>query len=111
MRVTRKKLKEKLDAYFSDADTVKSLPGLALYLGMDTAALEKLQENPRCGPLIAMAHTRIEREIVENSLKGRYNASMSSFLLKTVFGYAEKGERTTGDVKIEVAEELKPYAV
>ena len=107
---SRKKLSEAIDAYFADEESVKSFAGLALCLGVDSDGLAKLFADVRFGDILARAGTHIEKDIVENGLRGRYNATMSSFLLKTVFGYSEKPEPAS-DIKVEVAEELKKYAV
>jgi hypothetical protein len=107
---TRKKLIEDIDSYFSDEESVKSFAGLALHLGVDSDGLSELFADKRFGDVLARAGTHIEKDIVENGLRGRYNATMSSFLLKTVFGYSEKPEQAA-DVKVEMADELKKYAV
>ena len=108
---TKKSLRERIDAYFADEEGVKSFAGLALFLGIDSAALARMLADARYAGILAGASTHIEKDIVENGLRGKYNATMSSFLLKTVFGYSEKSAEAAGDVKVEVTEELKDYAV
>jgi hypothetical protein len=108
---TRKNLQRQIDEYFCDEESVKSFAGLALFQGTDTNTLALLLADSRFAEPLARAKTHIEKDIVENGLKGKYNATMSSFLLKTVFGYSEKNEQATGEVRVEVAEELKKYAV
>jgi hypothetical protein len=110
-KFTRLSLQKRIDIYFSDEESVKSFAGLALFLGTDTNALARMLADSRFADILALAGTHIEKDIIENGLKGKYNATMSSFLLKTVFGYSEKGGETAGDVRVEVSEELKRYAV
>lgn len=114
---SKKALAEKIDEYFGTEEDggdgragVKSFAGLALSLGVDAGGLDKMFADSRYADLLALAGTRIEKDIVENGLRGRYNATMSSFLLKTVFGYSEKAE-PAGELRVEVADELKKYAV
>jgi hypothetical protein len=112
-KYSKKRLKRLIDAYV-ETDGVKSLAGLALYLGIDSAELNQLQSDSKDGysEIIAYARTCIEKDIVENGLRGKYNASMASFILRSSFGYRDKGELPPqGPVKIEVAEELLGDAV
>lgn len=92
---------------------MKSLAGLALSVGIDSRTLTgMLGGGDGAAGLVGMAMTRIEKDIVENGLRGKYNATMSAFLLKTVFGYSEKGgPAAPGDVKVEMSDELTKYAV
>ena len=106
------KLKKQIDAYI-ESDSVKSLAGLALFLEVDRATLTRWQTGGDEGfaELIGYARTFIEKDIVENGLRGKYNATMASFILKTSFGYRDKGEDTPlGAVKIEVSDELREFA-
>jgi len=106
------KLKKLIDAY-NESDCVKSLAGLALFLKTDRATLTRWQTDDTEGfsELIGYAKTCIEKDVVENGLRGKYNATMASFILKTSFGYRDKGEdMPQGAVKIEVSDELREYA-
>lgn len=114
IKFTRAGLKKHIEEYFDDGESIKSLPGLAVALGIDVRTLTTMQVETEKGKneLLTLACVRIEKDIVENGLKGKYNATMSSFLLKTCFGYSDKGEQSpTGDIYIEVADELKKFAV
>lgn len=107
-KYSRKKLKEMIDSYIQ-SDGVKSIAGLALFLGIDRDALMKISDT--CGDIISYARTCIEKDIVENGLRGRYNASMASFILKSSFGYRDKGDETNREpVKVEVSDDLLEYA-
>lgn len=113
--LSKNQLKKQIDSYFEAGEEVKTPAGLAVYLGIDRAAFEKLAaEEGSTGNLLRFAKTRMEKEIVENGLKGKLNATMSSFILKTTFGYRDKPEETaalTDPLKVEVSDELKKYAV
>ncbi len=89
------KLKKMIDEYIV-SDSVKSLAGLALYLGVDRVTLNEWQNCSDNGytEIVGYAKTCIEKDIVENGLRGKYNATMASFILKTSFGYRDKGEET-----------------
>jgi len=106
------KLRKLIDEYISE-ESVKSLAGLALYLGVNRSALIQWQTDSESGlaEIVGYAKTCIEKDIVENGLRGKYNATMASFILKTSFCYSDKGdEMPSGPVKIEVSDELREYA-
>jgi len=113
LKFTRAGLQKMLADYFDDTESVKSLAGLAIFLGVDSKLLlTMLQDGSGLSEQLNIAKTHIEKDIVENGLRGKYNATMSSFLLKTCFGYSEKVEQqATGDFRVEVADELKKFAV
>jgi hypothetical protein len=98
----------------SRQDEVKSLAGLSVFLQTDKQQLlEVLDKNDKYAEILKYAVTYMEKEIVENGLRGKYNATMASFMLKTVFGYKEKRDDQSefnSDIKIELADELKKYA-
>lgn len=104
------RLRRAVEDYFM-RDGVKSLPGLALHLGMDSETLAaRMETEDALQPVFLLAKTRVEREVVENGLRGAYNASLSSFVLKTAFGYREKGEPKPAGLSVELADELRQYA-
>ena len=106
------KLKRLIDAYI-ESDSVKSLAGLALFLEVDRTTLTRWQTggDEDFAELIGYARTCIEKDVVENGLRGKYNATMASFILKTSFGYRDKGDDAPqGAVKIEVSDELREFA-
>lgn len=111
---TALRLGEALEGYFAGEEAVHTPAGLAVWLGMEKPALERLaREDGRGGALLRMALTRMEKELLENGLRGKYNATMTSFALKCVFGYRDKPEETSapGPVRVEVSDELRQYAV
>lgn len=113
-KMSARRLEEALAGYFSGEEAVHTPAGLAVHLGVDKAALERLaQDGGRTGGLLRLAHTRMEKELLENGLRGKYNATMTSFLLKCAFGYRDKPEEAAapGPVRVEVSDELRQYAV
>jgi hypothetical protein len=109
---SKQRLKRLIDAYI-ESDCVKSLAGLALFLEIDRATLTRWQYDVEedFAELISYAKTCIEKDVVENGLRGKYNATMASFILKTSFGYRDKGDDSPqGAVKIEVSDELREFA-
>lgn len=112
-RISLRALRQRIDAYFAKEEAVKSPAGLALAIGVDTAALRNLLDGTdSAAELLGMAMTRLEKEIVENGLRGKSNATMTSFVLKTQFGYRERsGPAREGEVAVELPEELKKYVV
>lgn len=111
-KFTRKALQQALEEYFADTESVKSLPGLALALKVDGKTLEEWMRDPKYSEL-KLAGIRVEKELVENALRGKYNATTATFLLKTVFGYREKAEENgpAGPIQVEVSDELRRFAV
>lgn len=111
--LTLRELERRIDAYFTGEESFRSPAGLALALGTDSGTLREMREGegPAAGAL-KLAMTRLEKELVENGLRGKCNATMTSFLLKTQFGYREKSAQAKeADDPVELPEELKKYAV
>lgn len=112
MKYSRKKLKELINEY-AKSENVKSFAGLSLFLAIDKETLKKWEfdSESKYYDLINYAKTLIEKDIIENGLRGKYNATMASFLLKATFGYSDKGQiQNDSTVKIEVADELLKYS-
>lgn len=111
-KYSRKKLRELILEY-TKTDSVKSFAGLALFLGIDHETLQEWERNSDSNyyELMNLAKTYIEKDIIENGLKGKYNATMASFILKASFGYSDKGlAQNDSTIKIEVADELNKFA-
>jgi hypothetical protein len=113
-RINKKELSAKVIEYLERQDEVKSLAGLSVFLQTDKQQLlEQLSKGGKSSDILNFALTYMEKEIVENGLRGKYNATMASFMLKAVFGYKEKRDEqpeAAGDIKIELADELRKYA-
>ena len=113
-RLSYKDFEDKVHDYLSEQEQVKSLAGLGVFLQMDKQQLLELSsKSNKFAEIISYAITFMEKEIVENGLRGKYNATMASFMLKTVFGYNEKKDEQSelnADIRIELADELKRYA-
>ena len=113
-RIKQKEFSEKISAYLNDTEGIKSVAGLCVHLNISKSRFtEMLGKGGKIGSQLEYAFTVIEKETVENSLRGKYNATISSLLLKTTFGYKEKvpeQTETSGEIKIELSDELKRYA-
>jgi hypothetical protein len=107
----KQRFKRLIDEYVN-SEGVKSLAGLALFLSVDRGTLAQWAAGEEdIGALIDYAKTCIEKDLVENGLQGKYNATMTSFILKCSFGYRDRGEEPQqGSVKIELSDELARYA-
>lgn len=111
---SKKRVKELTEEYLK-LDGIKSPAGLAAHIGVDSGTLRRWMngDSGTFSSVVDYAMTCIEKEIVENGLSGKYNASVAMFILKCVFGYRDRGDvqakRTS--VKVEVTEELEAYAV
>lgn len=107
-------LSARVDAYMALESEVKSPAGLAVFLGMGTEGLQALaQGKSRRAALLRCAMARMEKELIEGALRGKYNATMSAFLLKSEFGYREKrGEASepSSAIRVELDEPLERLA-
>lgn len=111
-KISLRALRQHVDEYLA-GEEVKSPAGLAVAVGVDSGRLrEMLGGDGAAAEVLRLAMTRLEQEIVESGLRGKANATMTTFLLKTQFGYREKsGAAKEGDAMVELPEELKKYAV
>lgn len=112
VKIGAKEFEEKVKAYL-EADGVKSFAGLAVFLGIDTDELRGVSRSGgRKAALLRCAAACMEKELVENGLRGKYNATMTSFLLKTSFNYSEKHDAApeAGPIRIELSDDLKNLA-
>lgn len=114
-RITKLKLRRLVENYFADNESVKSFAGLALHLGVDRETLESWIDKEEYGfcEILSLARTRIEKDVIDNGLRGKYNATMATFILKSAFGYRDKQDdaRNSAPIRVEVTDELKKYAV
>lgn len=109
-RFSKRRLKVLVDDYIG-SEGVKSLAGLAVFLGVEKDGLACLGRDDGLSQIVDYARTCIERDVVENGLRGKYNATMATFILKTVFGYTDKPEDAPQEaVKIELSDELRQFA-
>ena len=111
-------MQKAIDNYFMQCDTEElpyTVAGLALALGFEDrcSLLDYMQytdeDDIKFCHTIKRAKTKIESNVVQNMLLGKYNPTGSIFSLKNNFNYKDKQEvETSGgqtlDVKIQVME-------
>lgn len=111
VKITAGEFETKVNAYL-ETDGVKSFAGLAVWLGVDTDELRATaRSGGRKAGVLRHAAAWLEKELIENGLRGKYNATMTSFLLKTAFNYSEKhNDEADAPIRIELSDELKSLA-
>lgn len=103
-----KELEERASEYLAMPEEARTLAGLAVAVGMDRRELTAAMGGKgRKARLLRRAASVIEKEITENALRGRYNATMASFLLKTDFSQDDvRRPAPPSSVNVELTEEL-----
>lgn len=106
-------LKQKIDEYFIECDK-KELPytmsGLAYALKIDRRTLVNYGNKESFFSLIADAKDRIQKQLEEKALTGKYNAQFTMFNLKNNYGWQDKQEveakvDSNVDIKIELSDD------
>ena len=96
---TKEQLQEGIDNYFKDCDN-RNLPytisGLAESLDIDRDTLVNYRKRESYSALIKKAKQKVERQLEENALLGKGNATFTIFNLKNNYGW-----RDTVEVKNE----------
>lgn len=99
-------LQEKIDEYFRDMDHQKrpyTIGGLAVYLDCDRKTINNYEDREEFFPTIKRAKTKIESNIEEGALTGKYNPTSSIFNLKNNFGWTDKHEiESTNDTTMNI---------
>lgn len=107
---TKEKLQEGINNYFKDCDE-KGLPytmsGLAESLDIDRRTLINYSNNALFFSLIKKAKQKVERQLEENALTGKANATFTIFNLKNNYGWQDKTEM---EIKKDPIEDLTPLA-
>ena len=104
-------MQEVVDAYFADEDReVFTVESLCLALGMDRDTLLNYGKDDDFIGIVKDAKTRIHASQIEGAMTGKYNPTLSIFLLKNNAGYSDKQEitqETTAHttVKVEIVED------
>lgn len=97
-----KELKELIDKYFIDCDDRKvpyTMSGLAYALGIDRITLINYGKDELFFTLIKNAKRRVEAQLEENALMGKYNATFTIFNLKNNYDWKDQQEvKTTNEV-------------
>ena len=97
-----KELKDLIDKYFIDCDDRKvpyTMSGLAYALGIDRITLINYGKDELFFTLIKNAKRRVEAQLEENALMGKYNATFTIFNLKNNYDWKDQQEvKTTNEV-------------
>lgn len=99
-----------IDAYFEDCDNKKlpyTMSGLAESLNIDRRTLTNYGNSDLFFPLIKKAKQKVERQLEENALMGKANATFTIFNLKNNYGWQDKMEM---EVRKDPIEDLTPLA-
>lgn len=99
---TEKDLQEGIDKYFQECNE-RELPytmsGLAESLDIDRRTLTNYSNNDLFFPLIKKAKQKVERQLEENALMGKANATFTIFNLKNNYGWVDKQEQEITETK------------
>jgi hypothetical protein len=86
------KADEYLNGGYMAAEEVPTIAGLALYIDKRRSTVyEWAKENERFSDILGKIMAKQERELLNGSLKGDYNATISKLML-TKHGYSDKVE-------------------
>jgi len=86
------KAQEYVDGGYLREEEVPTIAGLALYIDKTRSTVyEWGKENPKFSDILGKIMTKQERELLNGSLKGDYNATISKLML-TKHGYSDKVE-------------------
>lgn len=107
---TEKDLQKGIDKYFQECDKKErpyTMSGLAESLDIDRRTLINYGNNDLFFSLIKKAKQKVERQLEENALTGKGNATFTIFNLKNNYGWQD---RTEVEVKRNPIEDLTPLA-
>lgn len=103
-------LRKKIDSYFKLCDKLNkpyTLSGLALSLDMDRKTLYNYSKEEAFFPTIKKAKEKVEAQLEENALLGKYNSTFAIFNLKNNFDWKDKQEvDTTTTNRITIVNDL-----
>lgn len=104
------KLQMKINAYFDLCDSLEkpyTMSGLALALDMDRKTLFNYSKDEQFFPTIKKAKARVEEQLEENALMGKYNPTFAIFNLKNNFDWKDKQELdTTSTNRVTIVDDL-----
>lgn len=107
---TEKDLQKGIDKYFQECDKKErpyTMSGLAESLDIDRTTLIRYGDRDLFATLIKKAKQKVERQLEENALMGKGNATFTIFNLKNNYGWQD---RTEVEVKRDPIEDLTPLA-
>ena len=90
---TEEQLKKGIDSYFKDCDKRKApytMSGLALALGVDRITLINYGKRDLFFTLIKDAKDKVQKQLEENALSNKSNATFTIFNLKNNYGWTDE---------------------
>lgn len=106
---TEEELQEGINKYFQDCDDREkpyTMSGLAESLEIDRDTLVNYGKRDLFSALIKKAKRKVERQLEENALMGKANATFTIFNLKNNYGWQDKTEVETTGSKNGIIDEL-----
>ena len=103
-------LQKGIDKYFEECDKKEkpyTMSGLAESLNIDRTTLIRYEDRDSFATLIKKAKQKVERQLEENALMGKANATFTIFNLKNNYGWQDKTEVQVNKNPIE---DLTPLA-
>lgn len=102
-----KELKERVDEYFNQCNTLRDLPTiteLAVFLGTSRETLREYKARPEFVDTIKEAMAKCEAALEKRALLGGLNATMAIFSLKNNYGWIDRvdSDITSGGEKLGV---------
>lgn len=83
------------------------MSGLALALDMDRKTLFNYSKDEQFFPTIKKAKAKVEEQLEENALMGKYNPTFAIFNLKNNFDWKDKQEvDTTSTNRVMIVDDL-----
>ena len=99
-----KELEKLINEYFEDCDAKEkpyTMSGLAYSMNIDRTTLINYGKKEKFSTLIKNAKDRVQKQMEENALMGKYNATFTIFSLKNNYGWKDKQEiKTTNEVSV-----------
>ena len=95
---TQEELKKGIDAYFKDCEKRKApytMSGLALALGIDRKTLINYAERDLFYALVKEAKDKVQKQLEENALANKSNATFTIFNLKNNYGWTDESKVET----------------
>lgn len=92
---TPKELDDAIEAYAKHCEETEeafTIIGLSVFMGVARDTLIEYSKTPEYSDSYKKAMTFAEHSLVKNSLGGKYNPTVSIFLLKNNHGYVDKQE-------------------
>lgn len=95
---SEEQLKKGIDAYFKDCEKRKApytMSGLALALGIDRTTLVRYSDRDSFATQIKEAKDKVQRQLEENALANKSNATFTIFNLKNNYGWTDESKVET----------------